>query len=167
MRIACIAAKGRGETDRLISEAAATLEAEGFVLNGIVKVLQDMPKGAHHCDMDVRVLADNRTIRITQSLGEGSEGCRLNPAAIAEAVAAVDQASSLDADVFILNKFGPEEAEGRGFRAAIAAALEQDIPVLVGLGGGEASRKGFADFVGDMAETLPADPDAILTWVRG
>ncbi len=167
MRIACITADGRGETDRLISEAAATLEAEGFVLNGIVKVLQDMPEGSHHCDMDVRVLADNRTIRITQSLGEGSDGCRLNPEAIAEAVAAVDQASSLDADAFILNKFGPEEAEGRGFRTAIADALEKDIPVLVGLSAGEGSRKGFAEFVGDMAETLPANPDAILTWVRG
>ncbi|MCK0140488.1 DUF2478 domain-containing protein [Aliiroseovarius sp. F47248L] len=167
MRIACITAEGRGETDRLISEAAATLEAEGFVLNGIVKVLQDMPEGSHHCDMDVRVLADNRTIRITQSLGEGSDGCRLNPEAIAQAVAAVDQASSLDADAFILNKFGPEEAEGRGFRAAIATALEKDIPVLVGLSAGEGSRKGFAEFVGDMVETLPANPDAILTWVRG
>ena len=167
MRIACITADGRGETDRLISEAAATLEAEGFVLNGIVKVLQDMPEGSHHCDMDVRVLADNRTIRITQSLGEGSDGCRLNPEAIAQAVAAVDQASSLDADAFILNKFGPEEAEGRGFRTAIADALEKDIPVLVGLSAGEGSRKGFAEFVGDMAETLPANPDAILTWVRG
>ncbi|MDE9451580.1 DUF2478 domain-containing protein [Aliiroseovarius sp. Z3] len=167
MRIACVSARGPGETDRLIAEAAATLEAEGFQLNGIVKVLQDMPKGAHHCDMDVRVLSDDRTIRITQSLGEGSEGCRLNPEAIAEAVVAVEQASSQNADAFILNKFGPEEAEGRGFRAAIAAALEQGIPVLVGLGGSEASRKGFAEFVGDMAETLPADPDAILTWVRG
>ncbi|MCK8465100.1 DUF2478 domain-containing protein [Aliiroseovarius sp. S1339] len=165
MRIACITADGRGETDRLISEAAATLEAEGFVLNGIVKVLQDMPESSHHCDMDVRVLADNRTIRITQSLGEGSDGCRLNPEAIAQAVAAVDQASSLAADAFILNKFGPEEAEGRGFRAAIAAALEKEIPVLVGLSAG--SRKEFAEFVGGMAETLPADADAILSWVRG
>ena len=167
MRIAWVSATGAGETDRLISEAAATLEAEGFSLNGIVKVLQDEPVGTHHCDMDVRVLSDDRTIRITQSLGAGSQGCRLNPEAIAEAVSAVDQASTVHADAFILNKFGPEEAEGRGFRAAIAAALEQDIPVLVGLGAGEGSRKGFAEFVGDMAETLPADPDAILTWVRG
>lgn len=167
MRIASVSATGPGETDRLISQVAATLEAEGFRLNGIVKVLQDQPDGSHHCDMDVRVLSGERIIRITQSLGAGSQGCRLNPEAIAEAVSAVDQASSAHADAFILNKFGPEEAEGRGFRAAIATALEQDIPVLVGLGAGGASRKGFADFVGDLAETLPADPDAILSWVRG
>lgn len=167
MRIASVSAVGPGETDRLIAEAALTLEAEGFNLNGIVKVLQDQPKGSHHCDMDVRVLSDDRTIRITQSLGAESQGCRLNPEAIAEAVSAVDQASSAHADAFILNKFGPEEAEGRGFRDAIAAALAKDIPVLVGLGGGEETRKRFDEFAGDIVEKLPADPDAILTWVRG
>lgn len=167
MRIGYVSAEGRGETDRLISEAAATLEAEGFRLNGIVKVLQEQPEGSHHCDMDVRVLSDGRSIRITQSLGKESQGCRLNPEAIAEAVAAVDQTGGVKADAFLLNKFGPEEAEGRGFRHAIADALEKGIPVLVGLGAGEATRKGFQEFVGDMAVALPADPDAILGFVRG
>lgn len=167
MCIGYVSAEGRGETDRLISDAAATLEAEGFRLNGIVKVLQDQPEGSHHCDMDVRVLSDGRTIRITQSLGKESQGCRLNPEAIAEAVAAVDQTGDGQADAFLLNKFGPEEAEGRGFCLAIADALEKGIPVIVGLGIGEATRKGFADFAGDLAVALPADPDAILGFVRG
>lgn len=167
MRIGYVSAEGRGETDRLISEAAATLEAEGFRLNGIVKVLQDQPEGSHHCDMDVRVLSDGRSIRITQSLGKESQGCRLNPEAIAEAVAAVDQTGGEKADAFLLNKFGPEEAEGRGFRHAIADALEKGIPVLVGLGTGEATRKGFEAFVGDFAVALPPDPDALLSFVRG
>ncbi|SMP07052.1 DUF2478 domain-containing protein [Shimia sagamensis] len=167
MRIGYVSAPGRGETDRLISEAATTLEAEGFRLNGIVKVLQDLPDSDHHCDMDVRVLSDGRSIRITQSLGKESQGCRLNPEAIAEAVAAVDQAGVTRADAFLLNKFGPEEAEGRGFRHAIADALEKGIPVLVGLGAGEATRKGFEAFVGDLADPVSPDLDAILGFVRG
>ncbi len=167
MRIGYVSAPGRGETDRLMSEAAATLEAEGFRLNGIVKVLQDLPEDSHHCDMDVRVLSDGRKIRITQSLGKESRGCRLNPEAIAEAVGAVNQSSGPDADAFLLNKFGPEEAEGRGFRDAIAAALAQGVPVLVGLGAGEASRKGFEAFVGDMAVALPSNLDALVEFVRG
>jgi hypothetical protein len=65
MRIGYVSAEGCGETDRLISEATATLEAEGFRLNGIVKVLQELPEGNHHYDMDVRVLSDGRSIRIT------------------------------------------------------------------------------------------------------
>ena len=166
MKIASISAPGRGETDRLITEAAAQLQQAGTRLNGIVKVLQDMPEGSHHCDMDVQVLPRGSTIRITQSLGEGSEGCRLNPEAIAQAVAAVEAAAQGPADLFILNKFGPEEAEGRGFRTAIATALEHGIPVLVGLGGGAASRAAFKDFTAGLAETLEPDSDAIFAWCR-
>lgn len=166
MRIGVISAEGRGETDRLISEAAARLEAEGKKLNGIVKVLQEQPEGAHHCDMEVRVLSDGRRIRITQNLGAEASGCRLNPTAIVEAVAAVSQSADANADVFILNKFGPEEAEGRGFREAIANALEQDIPVLLGLTGA-ANRKGFEAFANGLAEELPPDLDAIVAWAKG
>lgn len=164
MKIAVLAAEGRGETDRLISEAAAALEARGLRLRGIVKVLQDRPEGAHHCDMDVRVLPGGGVIRITQSLGPEAEGCRLNPAAIAEAVAAVEASKEAPADLFVLNKFGPEEAEGRGFRAAIADALSRGTPVLVGLGGGAQSRAAFAQFSAGLAEALPADLGAIVDW---
>ncbi len=165
MNIGAVGTEGRGETDRLISQAALELERRGLRLNGIIKVLQDMPDVSHQCDMDVRVLPGQNTIRITQSLGQGSNGCRLNPAAIAEAVGTVE--ASLDGqkpDVFVLNKFGPEEAEGRGFRAAIAAALEQDIPVLVGMSGGEANKAAFAEFTAEMADTLPPTVDGIVAW---
>lgn len=168
MKIGTVGAVGRGETDRLISEAAARLEASGLRLSGIVKVLQDMPADSHHCDMDVRVLPSDKTIRITQSLGTESTGCRLNPAAIADAVASVEAEACTDsgakADLFVLNKFGPEESEGRGFRAAIAAALEQDIPVLVGMSGGADNKAAFAAFSAGLAEPLPADVGAIVDW---
>lgn len=168
MKIGTVGAMGRGETDRLISEAAARLESSGLRLSGIIKVLQELPPDTHHCDMDVRVLPSDKTIRITQSLGQGSTGCRLNPAAIADAVASVETEACADtgerADLFVLNKFGPEEAEGRGFRTAIAAALEQDIPVLVGMSGGADNKAAFAAFSAGLAEPLPADVDAIVAW---
>ncbi|MGH1415878.1 MAG: DUF2478 domain-containing protein [Pelagimonas sp.] len=165
MKIAAIGVEGRGETDRLISQAAAELEKRGLRLSGIAKVLQELPDGSHQCDMDVRVFPGTGTIRITQSLGQGSTGCRLNPAAIAEAVSSVEESIGSDkADLFVLNKFGPEEAEGRGFRAAIATALEQDVPVLVGLSGGAANKAAFAEFSAGLAEQLPADVDAVVEW---
>ncbi|MCK0126464.1 DUF2478 domain-containing protein [Gelidibacter sp. F2691] len=167
MRIASVTAQGRGETDRLLAELAATLHRAGARAAGIVKHLDYESEFENGCDMKVRVLPDGPEIAITQPLGPGSGACRLDPAGIADAVASVTGRGVQDADVFILNKFGPEEVEGRGFRAAIAEAIENDIPVLVGLGAGENSRKGFADFVGETAEALPADPEAILTWVHG
>lgn len=164
MKIAAISAPERGETDRLITVIAERLQGEGLRLSGIVKVLQELPEAAHHCDMEVQVLPGDRKISITQSLGDGSQGCRLNPTAIAEAVAAVENAAEGGADLFVLNKFGPEEAEGRGFRQAIGTALEQGVPVLVGVTGG--SRAAFDDFAAGLAEMLPADEDAIAQWCR-
>ncbi len=164
MKIGIVTSKILGETDRLISEAAARLQAEGVVLAGIAKVLGNETAGDHHCDMDVRVMPEGPEIRITQSLGEGSTGCRLNPAGIAEAVAAVENSGIAGAGLFVLNKFGPQEAEGHGFCEAIGTALEHDIPVLVGVGKG--SRAALEGFVDGMAEALPPEPDAIYAWCK-
>ncbi|PCH66664.1 MAG: 3-dehydroquinate dehydratase [Rhodobacteraceae bacterium] len=165
MRLAFISAEGRGETDRLLSEAAAWLAENGQNVTGVVKVLGRETPGDHHCDMDLRVLPDGPEIRITQSLGKGAQGCRLDPAGIEAAVAAVETAGTEGASIMILNKFGPQEAEGRGFCAAIGAAMADGVPVLVGVSKG--TRAAFEAFAGGMAEPLPADPEAIRIWALG
>ena len=165
MKIGIVSAEGRGETDRLISETALALVKGGAQLSGIVKVLDEpQPEGSHHCDMSVQVLPGENTIKITQSLGDGSQGCRLNPTAIVEAVAAVESSANATMDLFVLNKFGPQEADGRGFRDAIAAALENDVPVLVGVTPG--TRAAFDAFTAGMAVELPADNQGILIWCQ-
>ena len=162
MKLAVLSSSVQGEIDRLLSETADRLQAEGVRLAGVVKVLEENPADTHDCDMDLLVLPDGPPIRITQSLGSGSTGCRLNPNAITEAVAAVEQKSVEAFDLFILNKFGPLEAEGRGFCAAIGSALEQDIPVLVGVGG--SCRAAFNTFADGMAEVMTPDSEAIHKW---
>ncbi len=162
MRIAWVSSEMRGETDRLLAGVADRLQAGGLALTGIVKELGHTSAYANGCDMKVRVLPEGPVIQITQNLGAGSDACRLDPGAIATAVSTVESSSLDKADLFILNKFGPEEAAGRGFVSAIGKALEQDIPVLVGVGA--TSREAFVNFAGGLAETLPADPDAIREW---
>jgi len=164
MNIGIVTSEITGQTDELISEAAARLQAEGVALAGIAKVLGNEMAGDHHCDMDIRVLPAGPEIRITQSLGDGSTGCRLNPAGIAEAVAKVEQSGIAGAGLFVLNKFGPQEAEGHGFCEAIGTALEHDIPVLVGVGRG--SRAALEEFVDGLAVTLPDEPEAIYAWCK-
>lgn len=161
MKLACISAEGRGETDRILAQTVALLEQNGMRTAGIVKVLEHDSTFANGCDMVVRVLPDGPEIKITQSLGEGSDACRLDPGAIAHAVSTVESTDLDGAEVFILNKFGPEEAAGRGFCAVIGKALERDIPVLVGVG---ASRENFDKFAAGLATDLPANPDAINAW---
>ncbi len=162
MKIAVISSPRRGETDRLITQAAAELQAKGVRLSGIVKLADDAPEADCACDMSVRVLPDGGVIPITQDLGEGSDACRLDPAAIARAVAEVEQHPLDGVQMFILNKFGPEEARGRGFCNAIAAALAEDIPVLVGVG--KPSREAFDSFVDNLAEEITPDQQAIRDW---
>ncbi len=164
MKIACVTSTERGGTDRLLSDVASQLQKKGVALAGIVKDLDHASAYENGCDVKVRVLPGGPVIKITQDLGAGSDACRLDPGAIAQAVATVENDRFENAELFILNKFGPEEAAGRGFCNAIGAALEQGIPVLVGVG--PASKAAFDSFCGGLAEAVAPQPQAILEWLE-
>jgi hypothetical protein len=164
MKIAYVTSQKRGETDRLLSEIAGQLQAMHKSLVGIVKVTDYESSFENGCDMTVRVLPEGPEIKITQNLGAGSNACRLDPGAIAEAVLRVEAGLMENADLFVLNKFGPEEASGRGFCNVIGTALDRGVPVRVGVGG--ASIGAFEDFAGGLAVTLADDAQVILDWVQ-
>jgi len=164
MKIACVSSTKRGGIDSLLSDIADQLQAAGTSLVGIVKTTGYTSSFENGCDMKVRVLPEGPVIKITQDLGAGSNACRLDPGAIANAVSCVEASSFDQADLFILNKFGPEEAAGRGFCSVIGTALELGIPVLVGVGA--ANKSAFDTFAGELAVTLSDDKKAILDWFR-
>lgn len=161
MRIACTIADGRGGTDRLLASFGQALLKDGQRVCGTVQFNTENCTGGK-CDMDVRVLPDGPIIRISQSLGAGARGCRLDPGALEQAVGLVADRLEAGADLLIVNKFGKHEAEGRGFRPLIAAAIEREIPVLVGLN--VLNRPAFDAFSGGLAEPLDATIPALLSW---
>lgn len=162
MRIAYVVAEGRGETDLLLHDVARAARTRGLRLCGTVQVNtncgEDRP-----CDMDVEVLPDGPVIRISQSLGPGARGCRLDPSALELAVAAAEARLAEGCDLVIINKFGKHEAEGRGFRTLIAEALSRDVPVLVGANRLNAPH--LLAFSDGMAEALSPDFTQILDWL--
>lgn len=160
MRIAYVTLSGRGLIDDCLAEAVAELEARGMRLAGTVRVLPSDPR-SHACDMDVRVLPDGPSRRISQPLGTLSTGCRLDTEAIETLSFAVEQ-RVLGADLLVINKFGKQEAAGRGLCQAIASAVEADIPVLVGVNG--LNLPEFLSFVGPDARQLGGTPEEILAW---
>lgn len=162
MRIAYTMAPGRGDTDLLLHRVTRSLIADGLRPAGTVQINTERAD-AGPCDMDVIVLPDGPSIRISQSLGPQARGCRLDPAAVETAVGLVQTRLS-KSDCLIVNKFGKHEADGRGFCPAIAEALSMDLPVLVGLN--ELNADAFHGFCEDMAEQLPPDHDALLSWLR-
>ncbi len=161
MNLAYVTTTDRGATDRLLSAVAEHLLAHGARLAGVVQTNTECADSSK-CDMDVKVLPDGETIRISQSLGSASRGCRLDPAALEQAVGLVTASLASDPQLLIINKFGKHEADGRGFRPLIAEALAQDIPVLVGVN--DLNSAGFQEFTGGEADRLAADLNAIVDW---
>ena len=163
MHIACTTTAGRGDTDRLLALLAERLAAEGLTASGVVQINTNCGPD-RPCDMDVAVLPDGPSFRISETRGPGARGCRLDPDALERAVAEVAARLGPGTDLLIVNKFGKHEAEGRGFRDVIAQALALDVPVLVGVNA--LNVDAFAAFAGGMEARLPPDAAAILAWVR-
>jgi hypothetical protein len=160
VKLAYVTIPGRGQTDTFIAEVVNSFEAQGFRLAGTSRS-GDVDAGCHPCDMDLRVLPDGPVFRISQPLGKGARGCRID-GGIIESIAAEVEARLSGADLLVVNKFGKQEAQGRGLCPAISMALELGIPTLVGVN--EMNISDFCAFSDGVAEFLAPDPHAIRTW---
>ncbi|SDC35031.1 DUF2478 domain-containing protein [Ruegeria marina] len=163
MNLAYVTTQARGATDRLLSAVAERLEAEGVRLAGVVQTNTQCADNAH-CDMDLRVMPTGEVIRISQSLGAGARGCRLDPGELERAVGLVSGALANGPDLLIVNKFGKHEADGRGFRPMIAEALALDVPVLLGVNG--LNEEKFLAFTEGAAEKLEPEIEVLVHWMR-
>lgn len=161
MKIGFVMSPGRGDVDRVLGRFAETLMARGVDVAGVVQTNTDCGE-TRACDMDVEVLPAGPILRISQDLGPESRGCRLNPEALEQAVGLVGQRLTEDTRLLLVNKFGKQEAEGRGFREVVGEALARDIPVVVGLNG--LNQAAFEAFCGGMAEPLRPELPALLDW---
>lgn len=161
MNLGYVITSERGETDRLLSAFADRLLASGVALAGVVQTNVECTD-TDLCDMDLQVLPDGPVIRISQSLGPGSRGCRLDPSALEQAVALVGAALERAPQLLIVNKFGKHEADGRGFRPLIGEAMLRGIPVLTGVNGLNEDK--FQSFADGEAEQIAADLDSLEAW---
>lgn len=161
MNIGYVVAVGTVDIDRLLARMAWHLESDGIRVCGTVQANIQREKDCR-CDVDLRVLPEGPVIRISQDLGASARGCRLDAAALETTVGIVEERLACGADILIVNRFGKQEAEGRGFRSAIALALAHDIPVLVGLN--QLNLEAFSTFTDGLAQEIPADVRALEDW---
>ncbi|TFL19635.1 DUF2478 domain-containing protein [Jannaschia formosa] len=164
MRLAYTMTRGRGELDPLLHDTARRAIASGRRVAGIVQVNSDRP-GCARCDMDAVVLPDGPVIRISQSLGREARGCRLDAEGLERAVSVTEMHLKRGADLLIVNKFGKQEAAGRGFRPLIAEALDAGADVLVGVN--PLNLQALLDFTGGLAVALEPDAARLADWVAG
>ncbi|MFO1148069.1 MAG: DUF2478 domain-containing protein [Alsobacter sp.] len=148
--------------DLAIADIVRELKQRGLRLAGISQT--NLPReGRVRCDMMVEELSSGHRLKISEDRGSGAHGCRLDLSAMAEAVALVEQALETSVDLLVLNKFGKEEAEGRGFRNSMATSIERGIPVLVGVP--QRNLAAFRAFCGGIAVEREAASSTVSDWV--
>ncbi len=149
--------------DALIARCAVALLASGYRLGGVVQS-NPHPDGRRRCDMYVKDLLAGEEIKISFDRGNEARGCRLDPDAFARIDAWIERAVLERVDLLIINKFGKEEARGRGLRPVIADALIAEIPLVIGVS--TLNLFDFRSFVGDSATRLRPEIEAITAWCR-
>ncbi len=154
----------RGETvDRIFETLVKDLQACGLKVAGVIQRRAEY--GDTCCaDMGLEMISSGETVEISQALGSGSRGCRLDPRGLAEITARLGIELGQRPDLLILNRFGKGEQDGQGFRQLIGEAMEQSVPVLT------AVREPYLDawraFAGELSVDLPPELGAIRDWCK-
>ena len=118
-----VISEDRDDPNTRMADLAVALMADGLKLAGAVQT--NIGQGQDcACDMELTVLGSGAApVRISQSLGAGSQGCRLDADGLERAVALSARVLTRSTDLLIVNKFGRQEAIGRGFCDLIGTAL--------------------------------------------
>ncbi|WP_417807524.1 DUF2478 domain-containing protein [Thioclava sp.] len=152
----------RGEADRLIAALADRLLAEGRDVIGMVRA--DIAQRSD-CEMHLRLLPEGNVHTISQDLGRGADACVLDAGALEQVVAQV--ARSLDdappGTIALFNKFGKQEASGRGCRDLIAQAIGADLAVIVSVP--PETRTDFDRFSDGFAQQVAPNIDALAAFL--
>jgi nucleoside-triphosphatase THEP1 len=159
-RVAAVVCDRGSDAADLFADAAARLRAAGLRAGGVVQRTAD---SGGTCAMLAENLGDGRQVAITQRLGPGSQSCKVDTAALAEIAGALGHAvAEARCDAVLVVKFGKLEAQGRGLRDELAAAIARDLPVVVAVS--PKLMAAFAAFLGGEPARLPLDADAIAAW---
>ena len=147
--------------DKVFNEIFLHFSEVGYQVHGMLQT--EHPQRDSCCPtMFLRNLQGESSIRISQALGKGSTGCRVDPGAIAEATARLEDELDENIDLLILNRFGRCESEGGGLRPAIEKAVLKNIPVLIAVR--PKYKEQWDDFVGDFSRDLNCDFEEVVDW---
>ena len=153
------------DIDLLLAQFAAMQIGQGTRVRGVLQSRGSQTGECNCRDMDLRVIGAVQKFRISQSLGNGSSGCRLHSGKLVECSAFLDQQLEQGCDLLVLNRFGKGESDGHGFRDLINKAIAMDVPVLL------AVRPTYVEswnaYVGNCAEILSPDIQCLEEWFEG
>lgn len=159
--IAAIVYKPTDHIEPILLQAARHMQSLGYRLGGVLQhdqaCIADDP-----CAMELEDLFTAERFALSQDLGSGSEACRLDPAALAHASSAVQQAIEQGAQLLLFNKFGAQEAGGEGLRDEMALAVVAGRPILTAVG--ERFMEEWERFTGGEWTRLNPDLAEVRAW---
>jgi hypothetical protein len=149
------------EVDAVLSAAADLLRSRGIRVAGLLQRFGALTLGGKR-SMYVQDISSGERVRLDFPRGPGASGCLLDPSALARAACLLKLAISSRPDVLIVNRFGRQEAEGRGLRSELADAVYAGLPTLVAVG--EPWLADWDKFIGEPGHILPARANEIAIW---
>lgn len=155
---------GKGdEVDVVLEGVVRDLQVRGVRIAGYIQRESDTDAGSCPTTHLEDVATGERHV-ISQPLGLGARGCRLDPQALATVCGALEARLDQGADLVVLNRFGKGESQGHGFRAAIGQALLSGVPVLVALN--DLYVQDFDEFAGDDSARLCHSRAEVENWLE-
>lgn len=147
--------------DALLEDLAHRLASEGLRLAGAVQHTLKQPS-MPRCDMVLEDLGTHGIHPISVDRSIAVQGCRMEPSAVENLAMLASQAIERGVDAFILNRFGKNEAAGRGYREVISNAVSLGVPVLVGVSA--ANLEKWEAFATSGYRRLDVDTTAARQW---
>lgn len=146
----------------LLSSLGYRLRDAGICMAGLVpyQVASDQPP---RCDMEVEELASRFVLQLSDDHNKQDSGCRIDPAALEEAAALIAASFRKGPELLIINKFGSLEAAGGGLVDVISNAVDQGIPVIVGVP--QRHLDAWRTFTNGLAEEAPVDQLRVQQWL--
>lgn len=147
--------------EQLLADFAAELAARGFRVGGLTQETRSGDDGCK-CRMEVTELDTGRRLSLSQDLGDGSNSCSLDPAALAEASGALRRAVAAGVDLLFVNKFSKAEKAGRGLAAEMLDAMVAGVPLLTAIPG--VFIEDWVRFTGGRGDVLMPTRRALWRW---
>jgi len=147
--------------DALLEAVVRAVQSRGYPVAGYLQ--RETPDGPDCCPATfLEDVSSGVQMRITQALGTGSRGCRLDPQALADVSGRLLSVVQPSTDLLVLNRFGKGESDGHGFRSVIENACGLGVPVLT------AVRKTYEPFWNEFAAGigtfLKPDAKVVTQW---
>lgn len=159
-RLAAIHAPSSAAVDAVLDDVVGCLRRDGVRLGGLRQCAAAREGRGR---IVVERLADGARHDLTRPRGRLARGCLLDEAALVALLPSlVAEIERGEPELFLLNRFGVREAEGRGACSLIEAALLADLPLLTVVRDAHVAR--WRDYGAEHVTTLACTSAAVLDW---